>query len=449
MPTSNGAFSPSALLASSDSTPKNDAIEYQDDTIMTSSSTRRASIPTSSSAAFGLGMDSQMMAATDLAPPAIPTSLPLSQTQMTQPSVSTAQPEATLTFEEYLARNPIPAAVLQQSQATQDFTKSLFSANESNFLTNFLQGFEGWDFNPNLPLDLPSFADAERDAFAYGLPSALPSSQDYRRTSRKSTNSSKGKASPGSTIRRESTTSSNFARPRGDWNDDNNNNDQNRDDRGGRRKGDSMIMDDAALGKKIKIEHGAQSQSSHQAFLDAQAAAAAASKRDQLSDQEKRQNHILSEQRRRNHIREAFKELVDLLESGREFGARGLGLSSGAGTGIEDEGLDDRSDYESTLEDEEAAAATKRRKAKAKRKAALDAVMNSGGRMSNGAAATRGRGKGRGRGGSAGGGAGSKSAVLFQAVDLLQWLEGRNQVIANQVQELDEVVPPPVVKVAV
>jgi hypothetical protein len=427
MSTSNGPFTPSALLASSDSTPKNDSTEYQDDTVMTSSSMR----PSSSS--YGLGMDSQMSSA------AMPTSLPLSQTQITQQAPTSAQPEATLTFEEYMARNPIPAAVLQQSQAQQDFTKSLFNANESNFLTNFLQGFEGWDFNPNLPIDLPSFADAERDAFAYGPPPSLPSAQDYRRTSRKSTASSKGKASPG-TVRRES--SSTFARPRGEWNDD-------IDDDRGRRKGDSMMMDDnAAMGKKIKMEHGAQSQSSHQAFLEAQAAAAAASKRDQLSDQEKRQNHILSEQRRRNHIREAFKELVDLLESGREFGARGLGLSSGAGTGIEDEGLDDRSDYESTLEDEEAAAAAKRRKAKAKRKAAMEAVMNSGGRLSNGAAATRGRGKGRGRGGSAGGGAGSKSAVLFQAVDLLQWLEGRNQVIANQVQELDEVAPPPAVKVA-
>lgn len=360
----------------------------------------------------------------------VPTSLPLSETTLAAPP-----PAATLTFEEYMASNPIPAAVLQQSQANQDLTKSLFNANESNFLTNFLQGFEGWDFNPNLPMDLPSFADAERDAFAYGPPPSLPSAQDYRRTSRKSTTSSKGKASPG-------TPGAPFARQRTEWGED-----QHEDDRG-RRKSSNMLADDVAQGKKIKTEHA--SSSSHQAFLEAQAAAAAAaaSKREALSDQEKRQNHILSEQRRRNHIREAFKELVELLEAGREFGARGLGLSSGAGTGIEDEGLDDRSDYESTLEDEEATAAAKRRKAKAKRKAAIEAVLSSGGRLSNGAAATRGRGKGRGRGGSAGGGAGSKSAVLFQAVDLLQWLDGRNQVIARQVQELDEVVPPPVVKAA-
>jgi len=421
---SGGPFSPSALIASSDSTPKNDsgAGEYSDDTVMSTSAPRRPSLSTSS---FGQGMDSQMMGITSTQHP-VPTALPLSETTLAP------QPPATLTFEEYMASNPIPAAVLQQSQANQDLTKSLFNANESNFLTNFLQGFEGWDFNPNLPMDLPSFADAERDAFAYGPPPSLPSSQDYRRTSRKSTaSSSKGKASP-------STPGAPFARSRTEWGED-----QPEDDRG-RRKGSNMMADEAALGKKIKMEHGTSS--SHQAFLDAQAAAA--SKREALSDQEKRQNHILSEQRRRNHIREAFKELVDLLEAGREFGARGLGLSSGAGTGIEDEGLDDRSDYESTLEDEEATAATKRRKAKAKRKAAIEAVLNSGGRLSNGAAATRGRGKGRGRGGSAGGGAGSKSAVLFQAVDLLQWLDGRNQVIARQVQELDEVVPPPVVKAA-
>ena len=204
-------------------------------------------------------------------------------------------------------------------------------------------------------------------------------------------------------------------------------------------------FDDASLGKKLKVEHGNAQQ---QTLADQ--AAAAASKRELLSDHEKRQNHILSEQRRRNHIREAFKELVDLLEAGREFGARGLGMSSGAGTGIEDEGLDDRSDYESTLEDEEASAATKRRKAKAKRRAAMEAILSSGGRLTNGSVATRGRGKGRGRGGSAGGGAGSKSAVLFQAVDLLRWLEGRNEVIGRHVQELEEAAPPavPAVKAA-
>lgn len=160
-----------------------------------------------------------------------------------------------------------------------------------------------------------------------------------------------------------------------------------------------------------------------------------------VPEAEKRQNHILSEQRRRGHIREAFKELVDMLEAGREFGARGLGLSSGAGTGIEDEGLDDRSDYESTLEEEGASAAAKRRKAKAKRRAALEAARRAGASGKAVSAAivngSGGRGKGRGRGGSAGGGAGSKSAVLFQAVDLLHWLDGRNALLSQHVEELE------------
>ncbi|CAO1634049.1 unnamed protein product [Sympodiomycopsis kandeliae] len=161
-------------------------------------------------------------------------------------------------------------------------------------------------------------------------------------------------------------------------------------------------------------------------------------KRELLTEKEKRQNHILSEQRRRNHIREGFTELVSLLDLGRLYGARGLGLSSGAGTGIEDEGLDDRTDVSSDEEsDEEAAALAKarRKKARAKKNALLTAAAS---QNNTGTAASRGRGKGRGRGGSAGGGAGSKSAVLFQAVDLIQWLEVRNAKLESECVALEE-----------
>lgn len=161
-------------------------------------------------------------------------------------------------------------------------------------------------------------------------------------------------------------------------------------------------------------------------------------KRELLTEKEKRQNHILSEQRRRNHIREGFTELVSLLDLGRLYGARGLGLSSGAGTGIEDEGLDDRTDVSSDEDsDEEAAALAKarRKKARAKKNALLAAAAGGG---HAGGGASRGRGKGRGRGGSAGGGAGSKSAVLFQAVDLIKWLEVRNAKLEEECVGLEE-----------
>lgn len=191
----------------------------------------------------------------------------------------------------------------------------------------------------------------------------------------------------------------------------------------------------------------------------ASASAADLAKRELLSEKEKRQNHILSEQRRRNHIREGFTELVTLLDLGRLYGARGLGLSSGAGTGIEDEGLDDRTDVESCEEesDEEMRAVARQRRKKARQKktqalqaakaAALAAAAAAGGPGSSSAAAaaaaasaaaSRGKGKGRGRGGSAGGGAGSKSAVLFQAVDLMRWLAEKNAKVEEECRLLEE-----------
>ncbi|PWN88669.1 hypothetical protein FA10DRAFT_268834 [Acaromyces ingoldii] len=404
---------------------------------------------------------------------------------------------------------------------------SLFNANESNFLTSFLSSFDGFDFNPTLPADMPSFANALEKGAA-SLTSAETAMARHRRRNGPPSNSA---ASPTKSTGSGATPTAGaaFGQALEGLSDD----DEGADDvlsASRRKRGNNAAsaMDvfphlrqqqqhqqqqlqqhpqhyhhqhhfdngiygiypgsannnqgfDVSLatignGKKMKTEHGVSStlsspdtisqhhrrpssnpisqaspqHSSSAATAAAAAAAAAAAKKDLLSEGEKRQNHILSEQRRRNHIREAFKELVDLLEAGREFGARGLGLSSGAGTGIEDEGLDDRSDYESTLEDEEASAASKRRKAKAKRATAAAAaaqaqasaistqVGSSAAAAARGSASTRGRGKGRGRGGSAGGGAGSKSAVLFQAVDLLVWLQGKNEHLERHVSLLEQ-----------
>ncbi|KOS14215.1 helix-loop-helix dna-binding domain-containing protein [Malassezia pachydermatis] len=141
----------------------------------------------------------------------------------------------------------------------------------------------------------------------------------------------------------------------------------------------------------------------------------------------RRKRHIISEQRRRNQIREGFTKLSELLDAGRGYGARALGLNSGAGTGVEDEELDDRTDTEEDLllgcDEEE----IQRRKRNAQRRARSRAMAGK---------SQRGRGRGRGRGGSAGG-AGSKSAVLFQVIDLLDWLQGRNATLERELHELD------------
>ena len=139
----------------------------------------------------------------------------------------------------------------------------------------------------------------------------------------------------------------------------------------------------------------------------------------------RRRRHILSEQRRRNQSREAFERLSELLAVGRQYGARALGLNAGAGTGVEDEELDDRTDTEEDLMlccDEEV---VMRRKRNALRRART--------RLSHGRHV---RGKGRGRGGSAGQ-AGSKSAVLFQVIDLLDWLDGREAQLERDIRELE------------
>lgn len=139
----------------------------------------------------------------------------------------------------------------------------------------------------------------------------------------------------------------------------------------------------------------------------------------------RRRRHILSEQRRRNQSREAFERLSELLGVGRQYGARALGLNAGAGTGVEDEELDDRTDTEEDLMlccDEEV---VMRRKRNALRRART--------RLSHGRHV---RGKGRGRGGSAGQ-AGSKSAVLFQVIDLLDWLDGREAQLERDIRELE------------
>jgi len=139
----------------------------------------------------------------------------------------------------------------------------------------------------------------------------------------------------------------------------------------------------------------------------------------------RRRRHILSEQRRRNQSREAFERLSELLGVGRQYGARALGLNAGAGTGVEDEELDARTDTEEDLMlccDEEV---MMRRKRNALRRAR---TRQRHGRHT--------RGKGRGRGGSAGQ-AGSKSAVLFQVIDLLDWLDGRDAHLERDIHELE------------
>lgn len=142
----------------------------------------------------------------------------------------------------------------------------------------------------------------------------------------------------------------------------------------------------------------------------------------------KRRRHVVSEQRRRNQIREGFTHLAELLDTGRLYGARALGLNSGAGTGVEDEDLDDRTDAEEDLSlgcDEEE---VQRRRKNAQRRA-----------RSRANAGKQARGRGRGRGGSAGC-AGSKSAVLFQVVDLLYWLEQRNAALRQDISVLSTAV---------
>lgn len=436
-------------------TPRNNDL---DDTMMTSTYTSQPLKPSSIQQTGGqpqeifpgsmLGLESQPQPQT--------TSMPSSQSfgHPSQPPIAPFPPPAggSLWGNTGMSFQSFPPNQQQGGGA------ALFDANETNFLTNFLSGFEGWDFNPNLPMDLPSFAEAEKQAYQMG---SSPNNNENRRNSRQRSafgsigRSGTNKGSPHTTFggnnhaspagKMESSVGAAFGHPMEGWNED-----EDEEQSTNRRS-------NVGMGKKMKTEHGSfdgrgvkqQQMNNFNPYYHQQAQPAQHQQqaqpqydsRELLSESEKRSNHILSEQRRRNHIREAFKELVDLLEAGREFGARGLGLSSGAGTGIEDEGLDDRSDYESTLEDEEPSAATKRRKLKARRRAAVEAARKAGATGHAAAAAFlngTGRGKGRGRGGSAGGGAGSKSAVLFQTVDLLHWLNGRNEVLSKHVQELEE-----------
>lgn len=431
-----------------------------DDTMMTSTFSTQSSKPVSASthpsgqheifSGGMLGLEAQPQPQT--------TSMPTSQSfgAHSQPPIAPFPPPAGGS----LWGNPgMPFQSFPVNQQQGGGAAALFDATETSFLTNFLSGFEGWDFNPNLPMDLPSFAEAEKQAYQMGTP---PNNTDNRRNSRQRSafgsigRTGANKGSPHTTFggnnhaspagKMESSVGAAFGHPMEGWNDEED------EEQGSNRRTSANV----GMGKKMKTEHGSfdgrNAKQQHQMnnfnpYYQQQVQQQQAppppqyDSRELLSESEKRSNHILSEQRRRNHIREAFKELVDLLEAGREFGARGLGLSSGAGTGIEDEGLDDRSDYESTLEDEEPSAATKRRKLKARRRAAVEAARKAGATGHAAAAAFlngTGRGKGRGRGGSAGGGAGSKSAVLFQTVDLLHWLNGRNEVLSTHVQELEE-----------
>ncbi|PWN98660.1 hypothetical protein FA09DRAFT_329176 [Tilletiopsis washingtonensis] len=316
-------------------------------------------------------------------------------------------------------------------------SSSLFDANEATFLSNFLENFESsWDFNPALPSNMPSFADATAAAAAALSPTGK---QRTRGEERGEEAWEKGRKRSGNV---------GGGGGGGEMQVDE---EEQRTPKGERKKAGKKA---ASRGKKgvaaqqATVEEKEDSDdserggstphadvSSHSSAAAAAAAAAAATealaaeeaaaaaKRELLSEGEKRANHILSEQRRRNHIRESFKDLVVLLEAGRAFGARGLGLASGAGTGIEDEGLDDRSEEDVRPSEDDEVSRAKRKKARARR-----------------TQPGRGRGKGRGRGGSAGGGAGSKSAVLFQAVDLLKWIEGKNAELERTIEQLEEAV---------
>lgn len=146
----------------------------------------------------------------------------------------------------------------------------------------------------------------------------------------------------------------------------------------------------------------------------------------------KRTSHVASEQQRRNNVRENFNALAELLEEGRKHGARALGLNAGAGMSVEDEDLDDRTDTEEDLSlclDEET---IQRRKRNAQRRAR---------NRTNSGRNARVRGPGRGRGGSAGR-SGSKSAVLFQAADLIYWLVSRNRELAEEARTLEAAAAP-------
>ncbi|PWN43685.1 hypothetical protein IE81DRAFT_65087 [Ceraceosorus guamensis] len=386
-------------------------------------------------------------------------------------------------------------AAEQHENKQGNLTSSLFDASESSFLDNFLGGFDSsWDFNPSLPDNMPSFADAQRLAATAGASFAnsydaanagkyMAGGQNRPRRLRPAVSNSGSTPRGGDAVSDttsptgegpEATAGAAFGRALDGWANEEMQGDDERGRGPGRKRSaahlphlpqhatqpymyppagsipgsalpfnlpqgflhqpygaDGMDVDQSSAhpmtsGKKMKAEAADAEDEAQEsddgtpgggASADAQAA-----RKELLTDGEKRQNHILSEQRRRNHIREAFKELVELLEAGRAFGARGLGMSSGAGTGIEDEGLDDReSDDVHSSEDDDVSRA-KRRKARNKR------AMPGGG-----------RGKGRGRGGSAGGGAGSKSAVLFQTVDLVRWLDGRKLGLEQQCEILERV----------
>ncbi|KAK0543682.1 hypothetical protein OC845_005992 [Tilletia horrida] len=376
-------------------------------------------------------------------------------------------------------------------------TNSLFDASEQSFLLSFLSGFDG-EFNPSLPDNLPSFADAAARVAAQGPPH--PISPPHL--------SSRPPPKPSRTM---STSSSSLTLTASN-------------------SGAGGAADEVSLVRRTSGHAGPGA-----------TGGVGSSRRELLTDSEKRQNHILSEQRRRNYIREGFKELVELLDLGRAAGAMGLGLGAAKGTGVEEElwaaaiangtageaayeeddrrhgvvpngraaganglhngargdedgdglgGVAEEEDEEDEGQEEEddddqggprkrvatgssssaaAAASTTnddrpRSRAGATRKdgtklarsrsgtrkpsanaAANHVHIGKNGSKAGGGVQTLplplgsagGKGKGRGRGGSAGGGAGSKSAVLFQAVDLIRWLSARNEDLESQCNALE------------
>lgn len=137
---------------------------------------------------------------------------------------------------------------------------------------------------------------------------------------------------------------------------------------------------------------------------------AAGGKKQPLTALQKRANHILSEQTRRSAIKEAFKNLVDLLVAG----------SSTSGIFLEGDAEEPESEEEAAEEPEQKEEAVEGesslgRRAKGKQVKAKPKPK----------AKAKGKGRGRGRKAECGNGV-AKSIILDQAVDYIEWLERGN-----------------------
>lgn len=142
-------------------------------------------------------------------------------------------------------------------------------------------------------------------------------------------------------------------------------------------------------------------------------------KKQPLTAAQKRANHILSEQTRRSAIKDAFKNLVDLLVAG----ADGSGIfmeGEGEGEGEGDEGDDDEEEEEvdeDEKDDDDDDGNSRRSSKKTTTKNKSKSVGGKG----------KGKATGRGRGRKAEFGNGvRKSLILDNAVNYIKWLERGN-----------------------